>query len=263
MRFGDPAARALVLLNSVEYSAMTPWQFCLDAKDNGYQIILIRRPGFGRSSSCETYEAQEQIVAEALDILDLQDVHLHATGSAGHLGWQVFKENDRIANATFCNYAFGPVTNFEFQRITESVRQTVKQAISNELGCKLLLTGLRALEKSGKKADYIESFFGKSEADLEFVKQHQTDLYGTFKALAQLSAKTLRNDIRQLTVLAEPDPSFQSTKPFELLLGADAPEPFRNIASERAKALGGEVITTDRHDFFVGLIDFFDREKFA
>lgn len=240
---------------------MTPWQFCLDAKDHGYQVILIRRPGFGRSSACQAYTDQKQIVTEALNELELEDIHLHATGSAGYLGWQLLKDNDRIERATFCNYAFGPVTNFEFQRVSENVRLTVRQAVTSELGCKMLLIGMRTLLNSGKKRDYIEKFFEKSAADLAFLKYHEAELWESFDTITKLSAKTLRNDIRQLTVLAEPDSSFKTQKPFQLLLGGDAHETFRNVANKRAEKLGGKTLKSKKHDYFVGFTNFFEFAK--
>lgn len=258
MRFGSTSNRPLVLLHSVEYSAMTPWQFCLDAQQNGFQIILIRRPGYGRSTPCDKYEDQLPLVDEALSALELEDAHLHATGSGGFLGWQLFQTSDRVTSATFCNYAFGPVTDFEHERVTESIRQTVKQAISSELGCKLLLLGLNAMNKSGEKQKYIKNFFGNSTADLEFLKDHETESFETFDILTNLSARTLRNDIRQLSVLTEPMSSAAAQKPFQFLIGGDAPEKFRDVCKARAEERGGTIIETEKYDYFVGLADFFE-----
>lgn len=255
MTFGSADGAPLLMLHSVEYATMPPWQFCLDAKEAGFRIIAVRRPGFGRSTPCASYTDQVGILFEFIDQLDTRDIHLHATGSAGLLGYALLVKHSAISEATLCNFAYGKVTNAEFQRVGLAQIDAIKQAVRSKLGCKLLLAGLRASKGIVGSGSMGERFFCRNEADTNFFHTHYPEILDSADTVMRIAPNTLHQELNSLVVEAA-QMYGRPEKPFTTLIGGDAPEVFRNVALGRSKTLGGRNILTENYDYFVGFAEF-------
>lgn len=257
MAFGSADAQPLVMLHSVEYATMPPWQFCLDAKNSGFRVIMVRRPGFGRSTACARYDDQIDVISEFIEQFGLQDIHLHATGTAGLLGYALVATHSAISTATFCNYAYGTITGAELERVGKDQIAPIKQAVNSKLGCRLLLAGLRASKSLVGSQSVGRQFFCRNEADTHFFKSHRPEMSDSAETLMQISANTLHQDLNSLFVEAAQQYGRTDT-PFATLIGGDAMEKFAQIAFERSTHLGGRNFLTEDYDYFVGLTRFLD-----
>lgn len=261
MAFGDPTARPILFLHSMEFATAPPWTLCLAAKDAGFQVIAVRRPGFGKSSPTETLEQQTASISELLDLLGLDDLLLHAVGSSGRLACNLLLSEPRIRDAVFSNFAFGSSALKVLKPAW--VRSVINQALTGEASAELTLRSVKSVLKLRGAAWFLRQVCSRSQGDLAFIEEHDADLADATLAFSSLTATGFREEV--LASSLEDDILYNlKLKQISIvsIIGSECSSAFREEAKINADFIGANSVFAESGDLFCGMLKIRDNAYF-
>lgn len=253
MRFGDPGARPLLMLHSLEYAAAPPWPLCLAAKEAGFQTIAVRRPGFGKSNALATIDDQVAAISDLLSQLDVHDVLLQASGTSGQLACDLILREPRITCAIFSNFSFGPSA---IEVLKPSwVQSVVKQSLQSEAAAELTLKSVKSILKLRGAGWFLRQVCSRSDGDLRFISDHEPELAEAADAFMSLNATCFRLEVFATRIATKTLDALKShPTPLISIIGGESSDVFRAEAVSRAKYIGAYTVITETGDVFCGAL---------
>jgi len=104
--YGNPQLRPLLTLHSMEYGYQPPDEFIALAKQSGFCIYSVRRPGFGLSSTGASIHENAERLEEFLALLNLDNILAVSFSTASPLALKLMHSSKRISQIILVNYGF-------------------------------------------------------------------------------------------------------------------------------------------------------------
>lgn len=205
--------RPLVIIHSIEYPMPPSEAFCERMWRAGYQVIFVRRPGFGGSQALppplledEQVHSGAAAVSEAallsllLKSLALEDIVLLSVGSANAICYRLCKLNQSITFSVFANTVFNQDIWDVFR--PSWLRSMLRQTLVSKSGMKIATHGLQTLLKT-RPIWFYKQFVQKSAGDLQYISENEPDITKAAEILQNIADEFAFYDIRMSLV---PDP---------------------------------------------------------
>jgi hypothetical protein len=184
--------RPLLILNTVEFPAPPPVEYCEQMRAAGLQIIYVRRPGFGRSSPQPSLHAQAISIVSLIRLLNLENVVLLGVSSSNPVAYRLPKMCDAISLSIFSNPVFNRDILSEFQ--PEWFQAMLRQAITSQAGLRIAMAGMKYALKRDPIGVYLDCC-KKSWGDAEYIVRNPSDAINAAGLTRQVDLATLHNDI--------------------------------------------------------------------
>lgn len=256
----------LVILNSLEIPIPPSRAFCERMWLEGYQVIFVRRPGFGATTplpkklqNAEVIKKGAVLVTEAallaklIDTLALENVAIVGLGSANPSLYRLAYMQRHIALSIFMNPAFNQDIYDNFN--TDWLSPMLRQMVTSAGGLQVATSGLKAALRM-RPIWFFNQIVQNSAADLDYVKNNQRDFIEAGNLLQRPSKDILLNEI---THSLEPD-SFLKDQCFAnlntlVLSGRETPDFWQAGLEKEADRVGAPVVFSDKGNFFVPFVD--------
>lgn len=256
----------LVILNSLEILIPPSRVFCERMWSAGYQVIFVRRPGFGATTplprTLQSAEAIKQgallvteaaLLAKLIDTMELKDVAVMGLGSANPSLYRLaFMQRD-IALSIFMNPAFNQDIYDNFN--TDWLSPMLRQVVNSPAGLQVATSGLKTAMRM-RPVWLFNQIVQNSRTDLDYVKNNQRDFFEAGHLLQRLEKEVLLNEI---THSLEPD-TFLKNQCFAVLntvvlSGRETPDFWQTGLEKEADRVGAPVVFSDKGNFFVPFVD--------
>ena len=175
----------LLILHSQEYPMPPSAAFCEMMWASGYQVIFVRRPGYGRSSpipgalltadavkSRATLMAEAAIIAALLKTMVLKNPILLAIGSANPVSYRLVHMLPNLALTIFANPVFNQDVWPDFEPAW--FRNMLRQIITSRSGTRVARQGLRYM-MTRDPVGFYETILQKNAEDLAYVAANKSD----------------------------------------------------------------------------------------
>lgn len=205
--------KPLLIVNSVDFPMPPSQRFCDQMWTAGYQVIFIRRPGFGCSPGLpdilleeEKVRAGAAVVTEAAILdqlvrtLDLEDIVLLGMGSANPVCYRLSLICPKISFSVFSNALF----NQDILDVFEPVwfRGMLRQTMGTKAGLHFATHGVKYLLKNDAESFY-KQVLQKSRGDLDYLEHNKADFLKASELICAIEPNTFAYDLK---MSLEPDP---------------------------------------------------------
>lgn len=187
MIYGEILAdrQPLLVFHSIEFAMPPPDAFCEALWQAGFQVIFVRRPGFGTSSPLPPQLMTKKYIADGvatmteaamlhalIRTLDLKNIVLLAIGSSNPVCFRLVHMGDAVKRVIFVN----PIFHQDVMSVFRPAwfRSMLEQVISSKSGLRVAETGMKLLIKRDPITFY-EAILKNSRTDLEYVRAHRED----------------------------------------------------------------------------------------
>lgn len=203
---GAVERRPLIILHSIEFPIPPSADFCERMYQAGFQVIFIRRAGFGRSTSLPsvlyaenlvsigaTITAEAALIVRLIELLSLRDAILLAVSSAAPLGCRLAAMSQRISQVLLSNPRLNR-TAWDNSR-PGWFRDTLEQVMKNRSGLRLAERGMKFLIKRDPVSFYGQ-FLKESPGDLKYLEENQQDFLAAKDLLLQIALDVLFSETK-------------------------------------------------------------------
>ncbi|MEM6652693.1 MAG: hypothetical protein AAGA72_02850 [Pseudomonadota bacterium] len=175
----------LLILHSIEFPIPPSVAFCEYMRTHGYQVIFVRRAGYGRSTplpdalfqntavkSGATVAAEAAMLRQLIARLDVSRIVLLALGSANPVASRLIHMTTNIDVVIFAN----PVFNREIWQVfsPEWFAKMIKQIVTSQSGLEFAMRGMKLMIRNNPVGFY-QSILQKDRGDLDYVTQNAAD----------------------------------------------------------------------------------------
>lgn len=254
--------RPLVIIHSMEYPMPPSEAFCEKMWQAGYQVIFVRRPGFGGSQALppplledDQVHSGAAAVSEAallsllLQSLALEDIVLLSVGSANAISYRLCKLNRSITFSVFANTVFNQDLWDVFR--PKWLQSMLRQTLVSKSGLKIAAQGLKTLLNT-RPIWFYKQFLQKSTGDLKYLSDNEQDFAKSAEILQNVTDEFAFYDIRMSLV---PDPllkdSYFESLDAVILSGSETSFRWQTRLTEEAERLSLPVQFAPSGDVFV------------
>ena len=253
--------RPLLIIHSIEFPIPPSSSFCEAMRAAGFQVIFVRRAGFGKSSplpralvtdalirSGATAMAEAAMMRQLISKLGLTDTVLLAMGSANLVAYRLVKLAPEITYTVFAN----PVFNQDiFQVFTPDwFRAMLKQIVTSKSGLKVAMQGMKLLIRKDPIAFY-NHIYNKNAHDLRYIQDNADDYRESGRFALETDPAQLFYDA---IMLLDKDPllrdGYFADTAGTVLIGKESLEYWRSQMHLEAKRVGLPVIEAPKGDLF-------------
>ena len=254
--------RPLLIINSLDLPMPPSETFCDEMWETGYQVIFVRRPGFGSTRALpaalladDAVQSGAAAVAEAalinalIQTLGLDDLVLMGIGSANPVCFRLSKLNSDIKLSIFANPTFNQDIWDVFR--PQWLQAMLRQTLISKSGLKIATQGLKSILRS-RPVWFYKQLVQKSAGDLKYVIDNTQDFEISSKLLQNVTPETVFYDIR-MSLVADPllkDDFFKGTRAV-ILSGSETTERWQSQLNQEADRLGMPVVYAPAGDMFV------------
>lgn len=208
MIYGQPAIKLvpLLIVHSIDFPIPPSSAFCETFRQAGFQIIFVRRPGFGQTSmlpgillsakeiDAGTTQITEAIIVNALiETLNLNKVLVLSFGTAAPICARMGLLNKRINLCIFANPAFNQSKGDGFR--TSWIQQMVEEVLICRSGAHLAAQGFKFQLKRNHQRFY-ELLLQRSDGDLSYIDNNRSDCEAASIVLRGVTPGTLFYQLR-------------------------------------------------------------------
>ncbi len=237
---GDADHTAVLWLHPIEYPGQPGPQFLSAMTDAQFRLITLRRPGFGKSTPLSTMSAQVGALAQVLDILELEDVVIVASGTAAPAAIRLTVQDGRIRRALLVNYAFGSPPPELFR--TDWLDGMLTQGRRSRATASLMLAAIKLAVRRGRRSNLYWDLWGQSLADRNFLHGISGELHDAESALLALDTASFMLELSAADELAlTPQQASRLAQKACAVFGADAGETFVATTRHNAARFGLDV----------------------
>lgn len=252
----------LLIVNSIEFPMPPSLNFCEQMRRAGYQIVFVRRPGFGKTPGLPTIllspkqvEARAPAATEAallnllIETLDLKQVTLLGMGTSNPICLRLAQLNPEIAFTVFANPLFNPAI---WDVIRPSwLRRMIRQTLQTRSGLTIALRGLKAILRRDPLWFYHQ-FAQKSEGDRAYIAANKSDFKMAGLFLQRIEALTFFYDL-QTALVEETKWEPATVKPLNAVIfsGVETTKKWTSAIAKEAERLGLPIRFADSGDLFV------------
>ncbi len=194
----------LLILNSVDFPMPPSVAFCEHMWRAGYQVIFVRRPGFGTTPSLPgailTKDAivsggasmlEAALVTQLITKLNVSDIVVLMMGTSNALGFRLVKVCTSISLAVLANPTFN-------QQIWEVFRPDwfqaiLRQAAISTSGFSILRQAIR-LKLREDPFDFYRQVLQKSRGDLDYISENASDCAEAARLIQAIDTETVFSD---------------------------------------------------------------------
>ncbi|MCR9270187.1 MAG: hypothetical protein NXH72_09395 [Hyphomonadaceae bacterium] len=256
------AKRPLVIVNSIDLPMPPSVQFCEKMWNAGYQVIFIRRPGFGFTASLPAalmvhsevnklapVAAETALLSIALETLGLQDVILLGMGTSNSICMRLAQLNANIAFTVYANPLFHPAI-WDVIR-PPWLKRMIRQTVLSKSGLKIAVRGLRAVLRRDSLWFY-QQFAQKSPGDQAYVSANEADFKKAGLFLQNMPPDVFFYELRTaLMVDTEWNPDTSGSGQAVILSGVETTDKWTGSITKEAERLDLPIIFADSGDLFV------------
>ena len=241
--------RPFLILHSLEYPMPPSEAFCAYMAEAGYQVIFVRRNGFGASTPLHTALYDEYMIqkgstagVEAIMIrrlieqLDLRDFVLMVLGSANPMGYRLTSICPRIRKTLLINPMLNEIVWTALS--PDWFRNMMKEVVKNRSGMWLAYRSLRLLIQRDPVGFY-KKLFHASPGDLQYVEDNAAAYEAAGGYLMNLDSLIFYAEAN-INLSADPmlsDDAFASLN-VTVCAGADSSQNWRDSMHAEARRLG-------------------------
>ena len=203
---GAIECRPLIILHSIEYPLPPSADFCERMSKAGFQVIFIRRPGFGRStglpnmlyaddlvSGGATTTTEAALLARLIELLSLKDAVLLAVSSAAPLGYRLAAMTQRVSQVLLSNPRLNR-SAWDNSRPGWFI-DTLEQVMKNRSGLRLAEKGMKFLIKRDAISFYRQ-FLKESPGDVRYLEENERDFLVARDLLLQMPLEVLFSETK-------------------------------------------------------------------
>nr|WP_070959343.1 alpha/beta fold hydrolase [Hyphomonas sp. Mor2] len=254
--------RPVIMFNSLEFPMPPSVEFCESLKAAGYQVIFVRRPGFGNSTPLPDAVfnpnaikqgiatiTEAAILNRLIDYLGLDDTVLIGLSTANATAYRLTHLSRRISFSMFA----APIIQ---QNILEVFRPDwfqamLRQILTSRSGVSAATMGFK-FQLRRNPLSFYQQFMRKSAGDLAYLRNNSSDAEAAGLSLQSASTMSVLHDI---SVTLMPD-GVISDRYFEgsnsvLLSGSETMQDWQSALHSEADRLGLPVEYAPRGDWFV------------
>ncbi len=254
--------KPLVIVNSIELPMPPSKAFCDLMWDAGYQVVFVRRPGFGgapglpaalltqteiRNGAAAMTEAA--ILHRLVDTLGLANFVLLGLGTANSVCVRLSKLSPKVDFAVFSNPLF-------HQDVWEIVRpkwmqSMVRQTLTSKGGLRFTVIALKAALKRNPNWFYRQ-FAQKSAGDIDYVAENTPDFAAAAGLLQNMEPETVYYDLQMALIIdTQVDATFFRDINGIVLCGTETTADWRERMREQADRLAFPIAFAPSGDLFV------------
>ncbi len=254
--------KPLVIVNSIELPMPPSKAFCDLMWDAGYQVVFIRRPGFGgapglpaalltqteiRNGAAVITEAA--LLHRLIDTLGLDNFVLLGLGTANSVCVRLSKLCPKVDFAVFSNPLF-------HQDVWDIVRpkwmqSMVRQTFTSKGGLRFTVIALKAALKRNPSWFYRQ-FAQKSVGDVQYAAENKSDFEAAADLLQNMEPETVYYDLQMALVHdTKVDAAFFRDVNGTILCGTETTEDWRQRMQEQSERLAFPIAFAPSGDLFV------------
>lgn len=254
--------RPVVILNSIEFPMPPSQEFCSTLLQAGYQVIFVRRAGFGRSTSLpstllhvDTIKAgvatttEAAILTNLLEQMGLRRAILIGLPTANATAYRLTHFSKNLSLSIFAN----PIIQ---QNILDVFRprwfeEMLRQILTSRAGANVATFGFK-FQLRRNAASFFRQIMQKSSGDLSYIGSNQSDMIAAGELLQSISSLTVLHDL-YMTLAPDQlikDEYFSGTNAV-FLSGEETMEDWQNALTQEAARLSVPVEYAPRGDWFV------------
>ena len=252
----------LVIINSIELPMPPSAEFCDLMWEAGYQVVFIRRPGFGGAPGLPDALLTENevrngaaVITEAallqrlINTLELKPFVLLGLGTANSVCVRLSKLCPSVEYSIFSNPLF-------HQDVWDLVRpkwmqSMVRQTLVSKGGLRFTVKALKATLKRNPNWFYRQ-FAQKSAGDIEYVAENAPDFEAAASLLQNMAQETVYYDLQMALVHdTKVDATFFRDIDGVVLCGTETTEDWRQRMQEQSERLAFPIVFAPSGDLFV------------
>lgn len=264
MIFGETLTERtpLVIMSPIELPIPPSAAFCDTLWEAGYQVVFLRRPGFGRAPDLpETLLSRKSVqngaglAAEAavfrvlVDQLDLDRYVLMGLGTANSICYRLSQLTTKIDLTIYANPLFHPAIWDVIK--PPWLRRMIRQTVLTRSGMQIAVRGLRAVLRRDPIWFYTQ-FAQKSAGDLAYIKQNESDFIRAAIFLQAMRPETyfynLQSALVEDTVW---NPKITEKMNGVILSGSETIKSWKKEIRAEATRLGMPIVFAPAGDLFV------------
>lgn len=256
------ALKPLVILNSLEFPIPPSEHFCEYFRQSGFQVIFIRRPGFGgsqplpgpllepnniRNGAAAACEAA--VIIALLKTMGLKQIVLMGLGSANPVCYRLSLLCQDIVFSVFANPTFNQEIFDVFR--PHWLQAMLRQVVVSKSGVKIATRGFKSALNTNPIWFYRQ-FVQKSEGDKKYVADNASDFVTSGRVLQTLDSQTLLYDLH-MSLSNDPVLSNQFFQGMNavVLSGEETTASWKARLDEEAVRLSLPVFYAPKGDMFV------------
>ena len=252
----------LLIINSIDYPMPPSNVFCEKMREAGYQVIFVRRPGFGHTRPLpsalmgkQEIERHAPTATEAaliklwIDSMGLKDVRLLGLGTSNSICLRLKQMSDAIDFVVFSNPLFNPAI---WDVIRPAwLKRMIRQTVLSKSGLKIAVRGLRAILRRDSLWFYRQ-FAQKSAGDVAYIKANESDFLTAGMFLQKLQPDLYFYELRSALIDdTEWNPAHFRDMDAVILSGTETTENWKASIVAEADRLGLPIIFANAGDLFV------------
>ncbi|GAB5456444.1 MAG: hypothetical protein Hens2KO_26730 [Henriciella sp.] len=252
----------LLIVNSIDFPMPPSTAFCETMREAGYQVIFIRRPGFGHTRALPAVlmnktevKQHAPIATEAalikllIESLGLTNVRLLGLGTSNSICLRLSQMSDAIEFVVFSNPLFNPAI---WDVIRPAwLKRMIRQTVLSKSGLKIAVRGLRAVLRRDPLWFYRQ-FAQKSAGDISYIKANERDFLTAGMFLQKLPPDLYFYELRSALIEdTEWNPEICRQTNAVILSGTETTEQWKSTIVAEAEKLGLPIVFADAGDLFV------------
>lgn len=252
----------LVIMSPIELPMPPSAQVCDRLWQAGYQVVFLRRPGFGHGTGLPdalltpksikngaALAAETAVFRVLVDQLDLDNYVLMGLGTANSVCYRLAQLTPKIQLTIYANPLFHPAI---WDVIYPTwLRRMIRQTVLSKSGMQIAVRGLRAVLRRDP-IWFFKQFAQKSAGDLTYIQQNQNDFVEAADLLQGMRPETYYYNL-QSALVDDTEWNPQITKPLNgiILSGDETKSSWKKTIQREADRLGMPILFAPAGDLFV------------
>lgn len=252
----------LVIVNSIDLPMPPSSAFCEQLWNAGYQVIFVRRPGFGKTANLPSVLLEKQEVkslaplgAETavlkllIETMNLKNIVLMGMGTSNSICLRVAQFCTEVEFSIYANPLFHPAI-WDVVR-PAWLRRMIRQTLLSKSGLKIGVRGLRAVLRRDPIWFY-KQFAQKSLGDVAYVCDNLEDFRQAGIFLQNYSPELMYYEL-QTALIEDTRWPAKATKNSNavILSGTETTKDWKRKIAAEAKRLGLPIVFAPSGDLFV------------
>lgn len=252
----------LVILNSIDLPMPPSHAFCEHMWSAGYQVIFIRRAGFGPTACLPSILLSSQevrklapVAAEAamlslyFDSLQLENIVLLGLGTSNSICRRLTQMSPRLQLSIYSNPLFHP----DIWGVIRPawLKRMIRQTLLSKSGLKIAVRGLKAVLRRDPLWFYRQ-FAQKSAGDLNYISENLEDFRQAGQCLQDLPPDVFYYELQTALISDTAWPaSVTRGSAATILSGRETTTLWQSKIKAEAGKLGLPIVFADSGDLFV------------
>lgn len=261
-RQGTKGRHPFVIINSIDFPMPPSLVFCEQMWAAGYQVVFVRRPGFGRTPGLpmalltqdevrnrSPIAAETALIKLLFERLELKDITLMGLGTSNSICFRLAQICPDIQVSVYANPLFHPAI-WDVIR-PPWLKRMIRQTVLSRSGLKIAVKGLKAVLRRDSLWFYRQ-FAQKSAGDLAYLAANESDFQYAGLFLQRIEPETFYYDLR--TALIEDtrwDADLCRRTNAVILSGAETTASWKDQITAEAARLGLPIEFAPSGDLFV------------